>query len=69
MRNNVTVVTAAVKQKGLAREHASEEMKANESIVTTAVTQNGIALEHASEDMKNNPGRGATVGGGNQPVR
>jgi hypothetical protein len=62
-------------QNGLALEHASKDLQAelvktNPMISTLAAwIQNPVELKDAPEEMKGNPGRGATVGGGNQPDR
>jgi len=54
MKNNQTVVLAAVRHKGLALEYASKEMKSNQKVVAAAVQEDGFALRCASEEMKNN---------------
>ena len=54
MKDNETVVLAAVRQHGYALAYASDTMQNNETVVTAAVQQNGEALWYASANMQNN---------------
>ena len=52
LRDDKTVVMAAVSNNGRALQHASERLKDDETVVLTAVSDWGEALEHASERLK-----------------
>ena len=54
MRCSPILVSAAVKQNGLALQFASRKWKNNYKIVFSAVSQNGEALKYASKGWKNN---------------
>lgn len=52
LRDDKEVVIAAVKQRGLALEFASDRLKDDKEIVLTAVQQFGLALAYASKKLK-----------------
>lgn len=49
------MVLAAVKQRGLALQHASEEMRKDKKVVATALKQNDAALQFAAPELLANP--------------
>ena len=51
-RKDNRVVTAAVRQNGLALRFASPELRADEGIVVTAVSKNGMALKYAAKEFR-----------------
>ena len=53
MKNNESIVLAAVTQCGHALAFASLELKNSETVVLAAIDQNGLALQYASKEMKN----------------
>ena len=54
IRKDIKCVGIAVKNDGLALEHAIKKLQENEEIVNIAVQQNGLALRFASDDLKKN---------------
>jgi len=55
LNDDLEVVMEAVKNNGLALEHAHENLKTMKTVVMEAVKNNGLALEHASSTMQDNP--------------
>lgn len=55
VKNNESIVLAAVQDYGCALEFASEDMKKKKSIVLAAVQVSGYALEFASEELRSDP--------------
>jgi hypothetical protein len=54
IKENETIVMAAVKQNGRALRHASDELRCNEAIVMAALRQDGDAFKHVHEEMRSN---------------
>ena len=54
LKNNETVVLAAVKRCGYALEYASDALKNNKLVVLAAVKASGYALEYARRELRNN---------------
>ena len=52
LRADCEIVLAAVKQNGLALDHAAVALQANREIVLVAVKQNGLALEYAAVELR-----------------
>jgi hypothetical protein len=52
LKNNPSIVLAAVKQNPLALQDASEELKNNRDIVLAAVEKIGLSLKFASDELK-----------------
>ena len=48
------MVLAAVKQRGLALQHASKEMRKDKKVVATALKQNDAALQFAAPELQAN---------------
>ena len=52
LRGDREIVLAAVKQAGLALQHASAELQGDREVVLEAVKQNGWALDYASQELR-----------------
>ena len=52
-KDNIKLVSEAVRQNGLSLQHASKELRDNKDIVLEAVSKNGLSLQHASKRLKN----------------
>ena len=52
LKNDKEVVTLAVKNNGLALNHASDELKNDKEIVRDAVKNKGLAVKKASDELK-----------------
>ncbi len=54
LRNDLEVVSAAVKENGLALKYASEKLKSDFKIVQKAALQNSSSFQYASQSIKSN---------------
>nr|NGY94864.1 hypothetical protein [Neochlamydia sp. AcF84] len=54
-RNHKEFVLAAVRQNGLALDHASPELQNDREVVLIAVQQNASAVQYASQELQNDP--------------
>lgn len=51
-KNDIEIVTDAVKNNGLSLQYASNELRNNAQIVSHAISQNWHALEYAGNELK-----------------